>query len=531
MQTQADAALKIAPWQAALRLACWFALAKLLFQFALTLWTTHLGYSYFRDEFYFLACGRHLAWGYVDHGPMVALQARLTTLLFGQSVFGIRVLSAAAGAMVIGLCGFLTWALGGGRAAQALAMSGLVFAGVYLGVDGFLSISSPEPIFWMGCILALLLLQRGASPRSCWLAVGACAGLGLLNKPSMLFFLAALMAALLLTPERRVLRTPWFVAAALLALLIVLPFLLWQVHHHWATWEFLHNGRIKGKNVALGPVAFLWAQIGQMQPVNALLWIPGLLALLLVKGFRPFRWIGVTYLLFLAVMMALHAKDYYLAPIYPMLFAAGAIFWEQRKSQRTSINEQSLFAFPVYTSVLLVTSFLLLPMASPVLPPALWVRYTHALHLVPSEPETLKTSALPQFYADRFGWQQMATLVVDGYRSLPSEERKEVCIITNNYGEAASLEFLGRQMEPALPPVISGHNNYWLWGMRGCTGKKLIAVVHDTPEELKQRYRSVKILGTVSDPLAMPYEHKNVYLLSDPLLKTPVRWEEEKGYI
>lgn len=502
----------------------------MLLQFGLTLWTTHLGYSYFRDEFYYVACGRHLAWGYVDHGPLVALQARLAEALFGDSVFALRVFPALAGTVEIGLCGLLAWALGGGRSAQALAMLGLLAAPVYLGTDGYLSMNCLEPAFWMGCVLLLVLLQKGMLSAKAWVAMGLLSGIGLLNKPSMLFFLSALLLSLLLTPERRLLRTPWFAVAVALTLLLIAPYIAWQVHHGWPTWEFLRDGKLQVKNKVLSPLGFLWAQIGQMEPVNLLLWLPGLLALLVMRSWRRFRWIGFTFLLFFALMLALHAKDYYLAPIYPMLFAAGAVAWQGRFA-RGEERAERLFAFPVFEAALLLTGLLILPMASPVLPPDRWVRYTQALHLLPNETENSRTSVLPQFYADRFGWDQLAAIVVAGYRTLPTAEQRQTCILANNYGEASAIEFLGRRLATDLPPVISGHNNYWLWGMRGCRGDELIAVVHDTPEELRKRYRSVTILGRITDPLAMPFEHKNVYLLRDPKAPHPISWPDEKDFI
>ncbi len=519
------------PLQQAIPLALCFGLGKLLLQFALTLWTKHLGYGYFRDEFYFLMCGRHLAWGYVDQGPVVAVQARLGEWLFGDSVFGIRVLSAAAGAVAVGLCGLLTAALGGRRPAQALAMLGLLVAPVYLGVDGFLSITSAEPVFWTGCVLALVLLQRGAPARRMWLAIGLLAGIGLLNKPSMVFFLLALLLALVLTPQRRLLGTVWFPVAAAVTLALVSPYLTWQAVHHWPTWVFLHNGEIEGKKIVLSPLGFLWAQISQMEPVTALLWIPGLIAMLRGSRLPHLRWIALTYLFFLILMYRLHAKDYYLAPVYPMLFAVGAVAWERRFSASRRVRQGRIFAFPVFETALLLTGLLILPMASPVLRPTAWVRYTHALHLRPDDSEAAKTSMLPQFYADRFGWTEEASSVVGIVRSLPPSQRRVVCIITNNYGEAASLEFLGRRLDPTLPPVISGHNNYWLWGMRGCSGDVLLAVVHDSREELAKRYRSVSVVGRTGGPLSMPYEHMNIYLLVGKLTPGPFDWAAEQNYI
>ncbi len=191
----------------ALHLALAFAALKLALHIVATLYVQHLGYSYFRDEFYYIACGRHLAWGYVDHGPLVALQARLTETLFGTSLLGIRLLSHLAGAVMVFLTGLLAWALGGRRSAQSLAMLGVLLAPQYLGTDSFLSMNSVEPVFWMTCALAVIRIVSGSSARKWWIVFGLSAGLGLLNKPSMTFFLVALVLGLLLTPQRRVLFT------------------------------------------------------------------------------------------------------------------------------------------------------------------------------------------------------------------------------------------------------------------------------------------------------------------------------------
>ena len=239
----ADPTLRRALSRAGSRTAGRFALARLLFQFALTLWSSHLGYGYFRDEFYYIACGRHLAWGYVDHGPIVAVQARVGELLFGDSVFAIRILSAVAGALTIFLTGIIAWALGGRRPAQALAMFGIFISPQFIGTDGYLSMNSWEAVFWMACALALILMLRGRwNERSGWIFFGISAGVGLLNKPSMTFFLIALALGLLCTSSRRILFTRWAALGIALMVLIALPNVLWQIHNHWPTLEFLRNG-------------------------------------------------------------------------------------------------------------------------------------------------------------------------------------------------------------------------------------------------------------------------------------------------
>ena len=516
---------------AALRLAAVFGIVKLLLQFALTLWTLHLGYGYFRDEFYYLACGHHLAWGFVDHGPIVAVQARVSELLFGDSVFGIRVLAAVAGALTIFLGGVLTWALGGRRGAQALAMIGVLVCPQYIGVDGFLSMNCWEPVFWMTCALALLLLLRGESQQRWWLVFGVAAGVGLLNKPSMAFFLTAVALGLLCTSARRVLWSRWAALGIALMVLIALPNVLWQIHNHWPTLEFLRNGQAQHKNVILNPPQFLLAQIAQMHPVNALLWVTGVVALLRAKSIRDARWLGWTYLFFFVIMLAMHAKDYYLSPIYPVYFAAGAIAWEHRFALSRRVVQERLIAFPVLETVLLLTGVVILPMASPVLRPAAWVRYTKALHLHGGEAETQETGPLPQFYADRFGWDEEVDAVVKAYRSLTPQEQQRVCIFGRDYGLAGAIDFLGPRKQPGLPPAISGQNSYWMWGTHGCDANVVIAVVSDSREQLETKYREVEWISGITDPYAMPFErHRGIWLLRGRLPSAPFDWADERFY-
>jgi len=554
--------------QPALRLALAFASIKLLLHIAANLWQAHIGWGYFRDEFYYIACGRHLAWGYVDHGPLVALQSRLAETLFGHSLAGLRLLSAAAGAARILLTGLLAWSLGGRRPAQALAMIAVLVAPQYLGTDGYLSMNSFESLFWMSCLLALILAQRRLAPESTagvhhpsqphrdrwdvigqqseipivassrsalrtpWILFGLSAGLGLLNKPSMTFFLLALGAALLLTPARRLLLNRHAALGIAILVLIASPNLLWQMHNGWPTLEFLRNGRAEGKNISLAPPAFLLAQVNALHPLNILVWIPGLYTLLFGALAKRWRWLGLTYLLFITGMMLLHAKDYYCTPIYPILFAAGGIAWENRFARTRAVGQNRTFAFPVLESALLLSGLLILPMAIPVLRPETWLTYTKAMHLYgkSGNTETFASGPLPQFFADRFGWQEEVNLVLAAYRSLPPSDRQRVCIFTSNYGEAGAIDFLGPPAQPGLPPALSGQNTYWLWGTHGCDPNLVIAVIRDTPEQLLTKYQDVDLVGRMNHPLSMPFEHRGIYLLRNRRPTAPFNWKDERFY-
>jgi hypothetical protein len=514
--------------RSALWLAFTFAAVKLVFHIAANLWESHIGWGYFRDEMYYIICGRHLAWGYVDHGPGVALQAKLALGLFGRSLTGIRMLSALAGAGRVFLTGLLAWALGGRRPAQALAMIGVLTVPLYLALDSFLSMNSAESLFWMTCVLALVLVVRGGSERL-WILFGVSAGLGLLNKSSMTFFLAALLAGLLVTPQRKILFNRWAAAGVALLILIALPNLLWQVHHHWPTLEFLRNGRLENKNVKLGPVQFVIAQILALQPLSLLLWGAGLVWLLHNRMSRSWRWLGAAYLFFLVLMMALHAKDYYVSPVYPVLFAAGGVAWEQWLSHRPAVRRNRVFAFPVIEGLLILGGVYFLPLSLPLMPPSTWLSCVKATHLhgLIGETETESSGSLPQFYADRFGWQEEVDQVTHIYNALPPDQKKITGILCSNYGEASAINFLGH----GLPQAISGHNNYFLWGPRGVTGEVMIVINGATPDKMRESYRSVQILGRMDAPYSMPYEHRNIYLVRGRRKNLADDWAEFKHYI
>lgn len=511
---------------AALRVAGGFGVFTVLLHIVLTLIGRYQGYGYFRDEFYYLICGRHLAWGYVDHGPLVALQARLAEMLFGKSLVGLRMFAALGGGGRVFLTGLIAWALGGRRSAQVLGMIGIIVVPQYIGCDGYLSMNSVESLFWMTALLAIILIQRGASERL-WLVFGLSAGLGLLNKPSMTFFLVAMLVALLLTPQRRLLMTPWMLAGIALLFAVVTPNILWQMHNHWPTLEFLQNGRIEHKNVILNPLAFLNAQFLGMHPINLLIWLPGLVWLLRQS---TWRWLGFTFLLFLGIMMALHAKDYYVVPIYPILFAGGGIAWESRlRESAKRPDPQRIFGFPLLESALVFTGLLILPMSSPVLTPSQWIAYTAALHLrdVANKTENAETGPLPQFYADRFGWQEEVDQVQRIADSLPPDQRKQLVILCSNYGEASAINFLGHD----LPTAVSGHNNYYLWGPGQLPGEVAIIIERNIPEHYLKYYDHVEIGGHMGTAWSMPFEHRNIYLLHGRHQDIQSLWPNEKDFI
>ncbi len=470
------------------------------------------GYGIFRDELYFIVCGRHLAWGYVDQPPVIPLVVRISELLFGlRSLALFRSFASLAGAAEVAMTGLLAWRMGASRWAQALAMTGILLAPMVTGADATFSTSTFEPVFWMTIALALMELTRlaGRGIRSgwtvawWWVLLGVTAGLGLENKWNEVFFLTCLLAALLMTSQRKLLASKWFPIGFALIALLILPNLLWEMHHHWATLELLHNDQIDGKNVHVGPLAFVLTQMLVFGPLMAPLWMGGILWLLFSRAAQAFRFLGVTYLLYLPLMMILHAKDYYLAGIYPLYFAAGAAAWDllfRKAWLRRGLT-------PVYVAMHVLVIAILLPIILPVLPPANILAYQQRLHLQPPKMENGATAPLPQYYADMLDWRQKADLLAAAWYSLPQAERARAVIYTENYGDASAVSVY----RPDVPEAISGHQNYFFWGPRMYTGSVMI-VFGESRRTLENEFDSVEEFARDTNPYVEPYERGPIFI-------------------
>lgn len=500
------------------RLIWAFAAATLLIHFL-----TNAGYGYFRDELYFIACSRHLSTGYVDMAPLCAWILRLQSTLFGDSLFALRLFPAIAHALTVALTGAIAQRLGGRRWAVILACTAALSAMVYLALGSFYSMNVFEPLFWMGCAYLLIWIINGGSPRL-WLWFGVVAGFGVENKHSFAFFGVGLVVALLLTPERRHLAQRWIWLGGVIALLVALPNLLWQVQHHFATLELLRNVARSDKNVVLGPAQFLAQQILIMNPATLPLWLGGLVSLLVAREGRRYRLLGIAYLVTLTEFIVMHGKHYYLAPVYPMLFAAGAVAVERL----FAIRYQPLK--PALAAIMIALAAVLSPTILPILPPEKVVAYMRAIHFEPPRTETSHTAALPQHFADRFGWEEMVRSVARAYAALSPDDQRRVGIFCQNYGQAGAIDFFGPKL--GLPPALSGHQNYYLWGPRGYTGE-LMLVIDSARGDERERFRSVEDLGVVdSSPWAMPWEQRQHILLCRDL-KTPLReaWPAVKEWL
>ena len=478
-------------------------------------------YGYFVDELYYLACSRHLDWGYVDQPPLIALLTWVGRHLFGQSLLAIRLLPMLAGTAEVVLTAILARALGGGRFAQALAAVSALAAPGILGLDNLLSMNAFEPLFWIACAwLVVRMIQTG--DRKLWLWFGLAAGFGLENKYSMALFAGGIVLGLLLTAERRLLATRWLWVGGAIALLIFLPNLLWNIHYHFPFLELQANIRRSGRDVPLGPLAFFGQEALSMLPLSLPVWLAGLWHYLGRAQGRPYRALGWAWVFTAVVILMLSPRIYYLFPAFPLLFAAGGVAWEA-----WLVRPRLQWVKFAYPALLLITGALLAPVAIPVLSPQQYIRYTEATHLQQPRLETHKLGPLPQIFADQFGWEEMAADVARVYNALPADVRRDTAIFGQSYGQAGAIDLFGPKY--GLPPAISGHQSYWLWGPHGYTGQSMI-VMGDSRKKLERVFTSVQKAGVTSHPYSMPYNHLDIYYCQGLKMPMSELWPKVKAW-
>ncbi len=486
-------------------------------------------YGYFRDELYFIACSKHLAWGYVDQPPLVALAAWLAAGA-GYSPLALRALPILAGALTVYLAVKLASELGGGRFAQWLCGAATLLMPAYLLLGNTLTTSSFEPLFWTLAILIAVRIGRASRVEAppLWAALGVVAALGTYAKYSMLLPLAGMGAGLLATPERHVLRSPYPLFAAALAVLLLSPNIAWQAAHGWAFIEVLRGDAAHRPALASGLAleyrawfanlgAFAAEQLLYANPAAVPIWLAGLIAPFRLVALRDVRFISIAYAVVFAIAVAFGAKGYYIVGFYAALLAIGAVAIERAAAYVRAAS----FAF------VLIVGIAAVPLSLPVLPVDGLIAYVKLLGLTGrgGTPPRL----IQPLFAEEFGWQRLARDVAAVYDSLPPELRARTAIYADTYGDAGAIDFYGPGY--GLPPAISSQNNYYLWGTHGYDGGSVIAIGATRIDLLRRYYRSVVLVRTSTEPYKWIVEGPApIYLCRDPVAPLSVIWPHLRWY-
>jgi hypothetical protein len=465
-------------------------------------------YGYFGDEFYYIACGRHPAFGYVDHPPAVPLVARAGEFLFGDSVAGVRVFPALASTAVVLLTGALAREMRAGAFAQALACLLALLAPVFLRTGLLLETVEFDQLMWaLVCFCVVRFLQSkhpgkglGGRPPRRWLScAGVLIGLGGEVKYTMFLLAVGLLVGFVLTPARRHLVTKHVAIGLALGVALVSPNLVWQLQHGWPTLEFLrHEHADKMSNIRVA--SFALDHVGMLHLFGALVALLGLFYLLALPHLRPLGIAAVTVLL---LLLGAGSKPYYFASMVPVLLAAGSAGVEALTSRRSLLVRLVVRGF--VTSAATATGIALLPSALPVLPPdelAAYLRKVEGDGAFRDE-DSHRVLRLPQDYAAMMGWDDFVGTVANVYAELPGSERPVAGVLTSNWTEAGAIDLLGAPR--GLPRAMSGNNNYYLWGPTPAEPAVVVAVGFDedelTPffEEVVERARVVSKYARESD--------------------------------
>jgi hypothetical protein len=487
----------------------WLVGAYLVFLLATT-----AGYGVFRDELYYVACGAHPAWGYVDHPPLVGWLAWLVSSTLGTSLFALRLLPALVGAATAWLAAEIARRLGGRGLAQGVAAGALALAPISLAQFSYFSMNAIDTLVWALAFWLLVRILVEGEERP-WLAFGAVVGVGLLNKISPLFLGFGLVVGLVLAGRWSSFRRPWLWLGGALAALLFLPHVLWQIAHDWPTLEFMDHAR-RFKMAPQTPASFLKAAWLQAGPLALPLWVAGVVALLWRRATRP---LGLAFLAVLVLLITLEGKPYYFGPAFVLAFAAGAVALERVPWRGVRIAALAVLALGALAGA---------PLAKPLLPVDTYLAYSRALGLEPKSAERKELGRLPQHFADMHGWRELAETVATVYRALPAEDRAKACVFGQNYGQAGAIDYFGPEL--GLPLALSGHNNYFLWGMRGCSGEVLI-VLDDDRASLEPLFADLTLAATFTCKDCMPYESGNeIWVARQPKVDLAVLWPRIKKF-
>lgn len=414
-------------------------------------------YSYFIDEFYYVACANHLAFGYVDHPPMSVFVLWLVRAAIGDSLVALRVVPALAGAATVLTAGLIARRLGADGYGQALAAGAVMAGSIFHITFSYFSMNALSTLMWTVCFWILIEIERRHEPRL-WLLFGVVVGLGLENKHTFVLPLVGLAVGIVLTGARRHLKSRWLWVGAAIALGLLVPNLIWQAANGWPSIEFYRNADLY-KNVPTPPLEVLKQQVLAMNPGTLPIWCAGLAFFLATARGRPFRHLGWIYpVLLLLMLIGQKSRPDRIADAYIVLFAAGgALLTGLLQGERLRWVR---WALPV---ALFLFGAALAPMGLPLLPPQMAAKYAATLGVVPQiERGEGKRTELPQWFADRLGWEQLADDVEAVAARIDPQQRRRAIVLVPSYGQAGAIELLGRGR--GLPPVYAAQNSYHDWG-------------------------------------------------------------------
>jgi hypothetical protein len=454
----------------------------------------HSFYQPHRDEFLYLAEGHHLAWGYMEVPPLLSVFAWLTHLL-GGGMFWIKFWSTLFGGLTFLLAGRIVLSIGGKAFALFLTFLPFVLDG-YLRLFFLFQPNFLEVFFWTA--IAFTIIRFIQTNQNRWLYYcGVSVGLGLMSKYSVAFYTVSVIAGLAVTSQRRVFANKHLYYAALIALAIFLPNIVWQYNHRFPVLH--HMKELQETQLQyINRSAFIVDQLMMNIPC-VFIWLTGLLALFFSSTLRNYRFVAWAYIFVLILLLYLQGKSYYALGAYPVLFAFGAYHLEKMTSLKFGWLR---YAIVVFAFALGIFS---MPLVIPVAKPDSLVRYYEKTGLNKTGDfkwEDLKQHPLPQDFADMMGWQEIAQKTAAVYSSLTPEQRKSTFIYCRAYSSAGAVNYYGPSL--GLPEAYSDDANFLWWLPDSSNIKNIILVGHTIMEKddiVFQQFEKYSIKDSINMPL------------------------------
>jgi 4-amino-4-deoxy-L-arabinose transferase-like glycosyltransferase len=471
-------------------------------------------YDIFRNELYFIVCGRHPAFGYVDQPPLVPLIAAATQW-GGIHPWLLRLPAVLCAIFIVPLTVYFAQLLGANTRAAWLAAVAAATATLVVAMTATLGTSTFESFDFTAVALLVTLAYVRNMPRALWWA-GVVAGLAFEARYGILFWGVGLVVGIAAFGPRALLRSRDFWIGAAIAAVIALPNVIWQAAHGFPFLELVRNDN--AGNFTGSPLGFTLEQIFANNMLWAPLWVTGIVAPFVSKRLAPFRFLSATFVVTAVIIFVSHGKMYYMAGLYPTMIALGA-------AACARLWRWFVALWAVLAAANGVTA---LPLVLPVISPAALHHMMDNMSFRPRPIEAAGIGApLMQMFSDEFGWRDLATTVQTIYDSLPPDQRAKAAIFASNYGEAAAVDFYGR----GLPPALSGNNNYYLWGTHGFDGSLVIGI-NESTADWSSLCGSVQEAGRFGNsPFAMPYEvNRPIVLCRNMHPPLPQMWPRFKHY-
>ena len=482
-----------------------------------------------RDEFLYFSMGNHLRFWHMDIPPAIAILGALSQIVFGHTVAAARAFPAIEGTILIILAALFAREIGGGRFAQGFAAFAVLASPLFQRASTLFQPVVLDQICWTLALLAIAKVARARAESRytdrAWLLFGLAIGLGLLSKFSIFFLCASVLLAVILTPARRELATPWPWIAVLMIIVIGSPSIVGQISLHFPVivqMQDLKTTQLEHVSVT----EFLTAPIMYLGPISFLIAIAGAGAMLVRDQLRPFAVVSLSCIIAFVLLLVLHGKPYYIGPIFPALFAGGGVLLERMSSTKlpklASVTRWSVVV------LMALTSIVTLPLGVPILSVAATAQYASRI----AGGAALRNNQgvrdrLPQDYADMLGWRDQAAALQDVYRSLSPAEQRQAVILTDNYGEAGAAEFY--QYEFALPPAVRPAGSFWFFGPGTLPGDVVIALGIDR-SDLEKNWASVREVRRLARPWSVR-EERNVpiYVATGPRMTLQQLWPKLAG--